>query len=46
MPDLSWSSTHIALTLDVLRAADHLTILERWPSLLIDTIEQEPSDPG
>lgn len=36
-PDLSRSSTHIALTVDVLRAADHLTILGRWPSLLIVT---------
>lgn len=37
MPDLSRSSTHIALTVDVLRAADHLAILGRWPSLLIVT---------
>lgn len=37
MPDLSHSTTHIALTMDGLRAADHLPILGRWPSLLIVT---------
>ncbi len=38
MVDLSQSSTHIALTVDGLRAADHLTILGRWPSLVIVTV--------
>ncbi len=37
LPDLSQSSTHIALTVDGLRAVDHLPILGRWPSLLIVT---------
>lgn len=37
MLDLSQSSTHMAVTVDGLRAADHLTILGRWPSLLIVT---------
>jgi hypothetical protein len=52
MVDLSQSSTHIAMTVDSLRASDHLTILGRWPrlpivtaraSLQLDLIGDDPS---
>ncbi len=37
MTELSESRTHVAMTLDQLRAVDHRPIVGCWPSLLVAT---------